>query len=835
MYTQNFKFPVQRLSYKEKAKDNFLWARETIDALSDNFIVDEGLPGVSNTDEDYKRKLANYRLYNNIIDMEQIRKECDPMGLDVGQFKDEVFPYNKAPNKVDIQLGEEYKRRVNFKAITINEDGIRSKQVNQTEAVRNVIYQKMNDLAETIKMRYLEQSQQMDDAQRQQLEQEIQQQLNELQDPQEIKKLSNHDFMDYKEKAANNLLKWIFYSQDIKDKMNDGFKHGLISGGEYIWVESSPTVGPKYKVLNSLGVMFHKSPDLKFIQDGLYCGYRTMMSIGDTIDEFGEYLSKEDYDDLVDIYMYSHNTKVDSYGNIRYEDDDRGYYNKVGTSDEGNYGPTNSFTDVLVERYEWRSQKKIYYVTLTDPYTGEEQKLIANENYVIPNDAKRITRTKRFNKKETVYIWEGGEAAVGWIDEIWQGVKIDGDKYCMIGPREYQYRPASDPNNIQLSMHGAVYNNTNASSISLMDRIRPFQYLYFIVAHKLKKLIAKDKGQVFHLDSTMIPKDIGLDKTLYYLNELDIDIFNPLQNAEMPGAAQRGKVTGSTSRSNTQHIMNYIQLLDAIDQQISDVAGISKGREGQTHTTQAVTTAQQDLMQSATITEAIYFAPHYKIWEKALNFGLQCMVSHIQNGKLEILKQYILDDLTVATINVSHRDLAEYEFGVFVSNFAKDNEVFETVRQLAHSFIQNDKMTASDIVKAIKATSTQELEEQIVQSEKDRIEQQQTIQQQQLEAQKSATEAQLLEAEKDRNLKRELALLDAETTIKAKEIDVFKFQQDQDSNNDGVPDPLQIEELKTKKDIENRKLDLEEKKLKIQKEIEEKKIKQQSYSKNNSK
>ena len=150
----------------------------------------------------------------------------------------------------------------------------------------------------------------------------------------------------------------------------------------------------------------------------------------------------------------------------------------------------------------------------------------------------------------------------------------------------------------------------NAEAISLVERMKPFQYLYFIIAHKLKRLIARDKGQTFHFDLSMVPEQIGLEKTIYYLEEMDIDFYNPLQNAESPGVYQRSKVTGSTSRSNMQFIISYVELLRAIDEQINDVAGISAQREGQTSPNQAVTNAQQDIIMSSTVTEATYFKPH---------------------------------------------------------------------------------------------------------------------------------------------------------------------------------------------------------------------------------
>lgn len=152
----------------------------------------------------------------------------------------------------------------------------------------------------------------------------------------------------------------------------------------------------------------------------------------------------------------------------------------------------------------------------------------------------------------------------------------------------------------------------NAPSISLMDRMKPFQYLYFIIMHKLKKLIAQDKGRIFHFDTSMVDPKIGLEKTLYYLTTLNIEFYNPLQNAEQPGWSQRGKVSGSTDLSVADQINNYINILSAIDQQISDVAGITPQREGQSSPNEAVTNAQSNIQMSAVITE-IYFQAHNKL------------------------------------------------------------------------------------------------------------------------------------------------------------------------------------------------------------------------------
>lgn len=175
-----------------------------------------------------------------------------------------------------------------------------------------------------------------------------------------------------------------------------------------------------------------------------------------------------------------------------------------------------------------------------------------------------------------------------------------------------QFRHADNPFNVSLGYHGVAYSNMNAPNISLMDRMKPFQYLLFIIIHRLKEFIALDRAPLIHFDLSMVDPKIGLEKTMYYLDKLNVHYYNSLHNAESLGAHQRGAPTGSTDRSTMQHISNYIGLIDAIDAQISDVAGITRQREGQVSAYEAVSNNQQSIVQSTHITET-YFQTHSKL------------------------------------------------------------------------------------------------------------------------------------------------------------------------------------------------------------------------------
>ena len=86
-------FPKQRLSFNDKIKDDYKWCKTVIDNLLTNYSADRSI--MNSPGSLYDKKLANYRLYNNILDQADFERECNPLGLEVGQFRDEIQPYIK--------------------------------------------------------------------------------------------------------------------------------------------------------------------------------------------------------------------------------------------------------------------------------------------------------------------------------------------------------------------------------------------------------------------------------------------------------------------------------------------------------------------------------------------------------------------------------------------------------------------------------------------------------------------------------------------------------------------------------------------------------------------
>jgi len=790
-------FPKQRLSYQEKSANDFKWAKDVLDSIISQHAIDPNFPGRSG--DDYNRMLSNYQLYNNILNQRDFETICNPLGLEVGQFSDAILPYNKTYNKIQVLLGDELSRPFSFKAVLVNSEGVKSKLLHRDYLLRQFVYSKIQTIIQELGSTDKE---------------FVDSSINEILPPDEVDKLMKTSYLDAREILSNKILNYLYRVLLIKSKKNDAYKHALIAGAEYVYVGEENNL-PCVDILNPLGVFYHKSPETKYVQDALYAGYRTYMTSGEILDRYADFLSEADLKKIDSTFEGKFGMRADfvspamQYGH----DEADQYWNGMLTSPmtEGSYLSSNPSDDHLVYHVEWRSQRKVGFLTFSNEF-GDEQTEIVSEDFEIPSTATKQITTGPYNMRTTSSVWNdsiGNYYSLEWkyIPEIWTGTKIGADIYTMIGPKTYQFRRIDEPYAVKLGYHGVAYSAMNAPSISLMDRMKPYQYLYFIVMHKLKKLIAQDQGKVFHFDVTMIDPEVGLEKTLYYLKELNIDFYNPLQNADQPGQGQRGKVHGTSDWSNMQHILNYVSLLDALDYQISDVAGVTKSREGQTAPNEAVTNAQSNITMSALITE-IFFQMHQDLWESVLDSLLDVALRCFRGKNL--VKQYILDDMSLATLELTTDSLDSSDLGIFVSNSNKDLKIQNMLESVAEALIRAGKTTFSDLIKSYKATSTEDLERQISASEEKAYQRESEAAQRQIDAAKEAQKAQ-----------QEFELLkqsrELETKLAIAEMQTFSFQKDQDIDNNKVPDQLEIAKFKADIELKNRALDLKEDELEIKK------------------
>ena len=180
--------------------------------------------------------------------------------------------------------------------------------------------------------------------------------------------------------------------------------------------------------------------------------------------------------------------------------------------------------------------------------------------------------------------------------------------------------------------------------------------------------------------------------------------------------------------------------------------------------------------------------------------------------------------------------------GLFVANSTKAEEAMQTIRQLAHAAMQNQKAELSDILSVIRQEGIVEAEETLKVAEKERKAEDAAIEE---NKGKQAQELELLkqkETAKEHEREKEIVILkEAEkrkTVIAGAALTGMSFNPDADADNDGVNDFLEIARDGVDAEIKRGAIQLDREKFEQSKvehkdkmKIEDKKIKKQNSSK----
>lgn len=826
--------PQQRKTYKEKKKDDFKWAKDCIDAISIRMYQYNSNDNQFHTD--VQRKIVNYRLYNNELDQSDFEKDCNPFGLTADEFKDTIQPYNKLYNKINVLLGEELKRPFNLRTYLINNEAVnaytRAKNELQKKYIKHTLDTELAKYKERIAQEFGDPE---TEEEAKQMQEQLQAEADKILSPEQIDKYMNTTWRDGVEIMMDQLLQWFNKKLRIRKMKNDGFKHALISGEEFAWVgiiNGEPIV----ELLNPVKMFYHKSSEVEYVQDGYYAGYRTRMTPADVLDRFGDDLTEDDKEKIDSLQANSNLYGItDDFINKEIKLDDlnkslewRMTKGASGLQMIGSYG-ASVLNDLDVIHVEWRSQRKYGFLNYYDQ-DGEEQETLVDESFVIPETASRVKYTDKYGNNKTKYVWINEDVPYElewtWLPEVWEGTKIAGDIYTNVRPKPYQARSLYNPYKVKLGYHGLVYNAMNANNVSLMDRGKPFQYLYFIIMHKMKEIIAKDMPPLTMIDMSMVPKTLTNEQWLYYYKQ-GLGFYNPNQNNEgnpQNVSGQKGPAF-EVQRSVMQHVNNYIEILSWLDDQINQVMGVSRQREGGTSSNEAVTNAQQNITQSSHITE-ILFQAHSSLWE-------QIMTSVVETAQLcykDTPKKIpiVLDDMSRAIIDMQPEYFTDAELGVFITDDPNDAQNLKDMRQMAMSFVQNGG-TISDMAKLYRTSSMEALEREFESIERVRQQLQQQQEQAQLESQERMN-ALNIEAQ-DRQHQYRIAEIDRKGEWDLRKAELTSLGIDEGSNAEDImgqadlvlkQTKLQMEASAKERQIANDERSQNFEEIKLEKQLEDK-------------
>jgi hypothetical protein len=648
----------------------------------------------------YLKSLYDY--YNGVIDEQDYRYVLKPYGKTRNNFPSKLRNYPIIKPIVDLLLGEKAKRPLNYTVTVTNSDSTSIKE----QEKRALIMEQVNEMF------------------MQKLSPEEMQGM-EPKPPQQILEEFERTYVDSRALKGQAAINYIMQNEEVVDKLQKGFFHYLVTGEVYSH-KGVIRNDPFFEILNPLDIDYDKDPDLEFVEDGDWAIVRKYAHASTVIDIFGESLTDEQVLELENPQQ----TSADSYLLYRAE---------ANGSDE------NIYRNRLIEciTVYWKSRKRIGFLTYMDPMTGTPEEMIVPEGYRLPKEMKAA----------------GAKVRYEWVNEVWEGTRIDGRFYVDINPVANQRTSLDNPSKCKLPVNGRKYSDINSDNISLVSLGIPYQLNYNIFKYRMELAIARSKDIIAQFDINMIPKKWDMDKFMYFVEGTGIAWVD--YNKE---GIQLSPQHQSVLDMSIKTIDQYLALLESIQLEWEKISGVNRQRQGGIGPYEGKAASQQAIVQSSHITEDL-FRKFSRFEQRELQGLLDYSKEAWVNGKKGM---YVMPDTTIEMFDISSMELMEAEFGIFMSDSGRDQDKLDQARAIGQSMVQNG-VPASAVLDMFDTDNFIGLKDKIRKAEKAQEELQQAQQKAQQQQQQQAMQMQQQQAQmeelskdKDRQVEIEKALIAAE-------------------------------------------------------------------------
>ena len=699
--------PPHQLPFKRKNKE---WRKKFVDwadskTFSTNSLVRKSV----------MHKKINYDLLRGVLHMSDLELILNPDHLKAGFIPDRITHYPIMNSKLNVLIGEESKRVFDFRVVITNPNSISEIENNKRDAIRERLQQLLSDDSLS--------------------EDDFNQKLEQMND------FFTYEYQDMREVRANCLLNHYMKELNIPLEFNKGFRDAA-TVAEEIYQCDIRGGEPTFEKINPLKIRIYKSGYSNKVEDADMIAIEDYWSPGKITDTYYEEIEslsaadKKKLIDLLDSNVAGAAADHDSMDNI---DDRNGFINMNLIGDEAiatngyYFDPMGLFSDgvddsmmpydiagnVRVLRVYWKSRRKIKKVKSYDPETGEETFDFYPETYIIDKD-------------------KGEEETIFWVNEAWEGTKIGKDIYIGMRPREVQYNRLSNPSRCHFGIVGSIYNMNDDRPFSLVDMMKPYNYLYDAIHDRLNKHLAKNWGKIVQLDLAKVPKGWDVEKWLYFAKTNNLAIVDSFKEGN--SGLAKGHLAGSLNNASSgvidaemgNIIQQEVNLLEFIKMEMSDVVGISKQREGQISNRETVGGVERATLQSSHITEWLFYM-HEDVKKRALECFLETAKIALKGRTLKF--NYILGTGAIQISEIDGDEFAENDYGLIVDSSNATQELNSKMDMLAQAALQNQALGFSTIMKLYGSCSLAEKQRMVETNEKRIQEQQQQQQQQQMEIQ----------------------------------------------------------------------------------------------------
>lgn len=794
------RFPIQTLPYRSKGEK---WRKACVDWAADKSYFNYS-PIRRNT---VKMKI-NYDLINGKVRMSDMEAVLNPNGVVSIAVPEKVVHYPIINSKLNVLRGEEGARTSPYRVVITNPNA-----VSEIEKEKKRLFdQRIQQIVQDPSLSEEEAAKQAEDTQY----------------------YFNYTYKDIRELQANELLRHYSMTQNFKQTFNDGFMDALICNTE-IYMCGIEGGEPVLRKVNPLKLRTFRSGYSNRIEDSDVIIYEDYWSPGRIIDAYYDELTTKDIKKLSDeLPDFGGNSPLGAAGNyndaygFRPVADEDGVLLGEGMTVEsvidslayldGGEGsdllPYDVAGNVRVIKVWWKSRRKILEVKSFDPVTGEEELDFYPETYVPDESAGEVANTL-------------------WVNEMWEGTKIGDDIYVGIRPCLVQHNSIANPSRCHAGIIGTIYNINESQPYSLVDMMKPYNYLYDAIHAKLIDMIATNWGKLLELDLALKPAHWEVDKWLYFARANKVLVRDSFKEGDK-GAAT-GKLAGSLNNASKgyidadwgQSIQNYMNILEWTKESMSDLVGINRQREGSTYSRETVGGIERAVLQSSYITDWI-FQQH----EDTRKRVLECFIEEAQGalrGRTKVF-QYELSDGSRKIMEIDGDDFCMHSFGLVVDNSAETQKLDQSLDALVNTALQQG-YNLSTIAKMYRTSSLSDKVRMLEKAERERLEQQNQQAQQQAQQQQAQLQADQQSKMMELQLKDSINQRDNETKLKVADINAraeyLRLGMYAEENDPEIREAqMKLDNDRLKEEIRqfDKELRFREEELDVKKQLETKKI-----------
>lgn len=685
-------FPQQNIPDNEKDEK---WCEAWLDAIVDN---------IGNRNSDYNqarwRDIQHYELYNGKVNYEDFQYITEQYGQPYPATM-QNFPI--ITPKIDLLVGEELKRPLDYKVSTVNKDAIIRKEDFKVSLI-------MNKLLEDV---HTEINQYAD------IDLNIDGQ--EFPIPDDIDIYMKYSYREMVEETAQDGLEYLTNSYGFRDLFSHGFRDLLITGKEFykIYIRNGD---PYVRRVDPRNFVYDIPSDSDYLDDSMWAGEERWLTPNEILDEYTDFLNEDNI------------REIEAMRQIANSDDASSYNDSYDWIDYSHGGGVR----IRVVSAEWKSIKGLRFKISPNKFDERRPfKKLVKDNY----------KVRKNDNIETRYV-----------DDIWESTKIGGKILVQARRRPNQVRSVDNASSTPLSYVGLVKNNTGGKIMSMVDLLKHIQVLYNVVMYHIELTLARAGGKAVVYDVSQMPKGMDMQTVLYHIKNDGIIPINSKDEGMQTNSFNQFSQVDFTLSNSVQQLINMKTMLEQTAGQIS---GVSPQREGAVSQYEQVGNVQRSVIQSATITET-WFYQHNELKKTIFERLVNLMRVAWSQGKKS---GYFLGDGAYTFLNV-FPDIALSDYGVYVGDSGKDDNIKVQIQNLAQSALQGGEISMLDIIKVLKADTMTEAEH-VLEKGMEAIEKSQAAQ---AEAEQAAREAEAEAEEVNKAHEIEKVTIEANSRIESAKI-----------------------------------------------------------------